>query len=698
MRTTNLRPEQYFGIFAIILLLYDITVLLNIPFLRPMMGFVYFSTVPGLLILYALKINNIAVLKKLFLAVGLSITFLIFGGLFINTLHPYLARPLSTINILVFFNITIFILLFISYITNKHNRDLKIFLNFKTDSKKLISPLMLSLLFPFISIFGTHLMNTQEINIVLMFMLILIPIYIVVIFYMDSQIPEITYPLSIIMIGISLHLMHSLTSNYLIGRDIHIEYYISRLTANNMLWNVSSYQHAYSACLSIAVLPPIYGLLLGTDVLYVFKIIFPVLGALIPAICYVIFSKYVEKKYAMLASFFFMSQVPFIYDLQSATRTEIALIFFALAILVFFDNEINIMNKRILFLIFAFSIVVSHYSTSYLFFAIVSIMFLCENFFSRFYGKNKENVHLVSTGTILLLFMVIFFWYSQITFTPFDNLLDFLQKTFVHLGNLFVNEVRAQSATAIIGVGVSGVSRWIVMIVQDLIIVFITIGLFDTIAKYKGTKYHLGYISIMLISWVIMASMFVLPFVSTGYGVYRTYQMGLITLAPMLHRGVVTSFKHINVKHFSSLFFMSILVLQFFCATHVVDQLFGNPNCIELNREGFKHEDYYIYDSEVSGSKWINNYGKMNSTIWTDARGYTRVLTSFEKMPPINSYFFNRTVTVKSGYIYLRYSNMVNDKVFPTNNYSDVRNLSDYEPLLYYKNSVYNNGGCEVYA
>ncbi len=698
MRTTNLRPEQYFGIFAIILLLYDITVFLNIPLLRPLMGFVYFSTIPGLLILYALKINNIAVVKKFFLSIGLSISFLIFGGLLINTLYPALAKPLSATNIVIFFNVMLFILLFISYITNKDNRDLRISLGFKTDGKRLISPLMFSFLFPFISILGTHLMNMQENNIVLIFMLVLIPIYIVAIFYLDSQIPEITYPFSIIMIGISLHLMHSLTSNYLIGRDIHIEYYIARLTVNNMLWDVSNYQHAYSACLSIAILPPIYGLLLGIDVLYVFKLLFPILGALIPAICYVIFSKYVEKKYAMLASFFFMAQVPFIYDLQSATRTEIALIFFALAILVFFDNEINMMNKRILFLIFTFSIVVSHYSTSYLFFAIVSIMFLSENYFSKLYGKNKESFSLISIGTIALLFMVIFFWYSQITFTPFDNLLDFIQKTFVHLGNLFVDEVRAQSATAIIGVGVSGASRWIVMIVQDLIIIFITIGLFDTILRYKGTKYHMGYISIMLISWTIMASMFILPFVSTGYGVYRTYQMGLITLAPMLYGGIDTVFKYISVKHLSSLFFMSVLVLQFFCATHIVDEVFGNPNSVELDREGVKHEDYYIYDAEVSGSKWINNYGEINSTIWTDARGYTRVLTAFDKIPPINSNFFKRTVTVKNGYIYLRYSNKVNDKVFPTNNYSDVRNLSDYENLFYYKNSVYNNGGCEVYA
>lgn len=698
IRINKLNSKEYFGMLAIILLFCDIITFLNIPILRPVISFVCFSTIPGLLILHTLKINNISVVKKFLLSFGLSISFLIFGGLFTNSLSPIIEKPLSNSTVLVSLNTSLFILLLVSYILNRNNFYLQDFIIFESDHRKLFSPLIFSFLFPFISIFGTQLMNTQENNSILIFMIVLIPIYILTVFLLDSKIPKVTYPIVIFMVAISLHLMHTLTSNYLIGTDIHTEYFVSRLTINNMFWNISSYQHAYNACLSVAILPPIYELLLGIDVLYVFKIIFPILGAIIPVICYVIFAKYLEEKYAMLTSFFFMSQVPFINDLQSATRTEIAFIFFALLIFVFFDSEIHIINKRILFLIFVFSTIISHYSTSYLLLVYFGALSLCNKYYLHFFKIKNENQSTIDMGIIfLLLFIVIFFWYGQITSTPFNSFITVIKNTFISLDDILLNGVRAQSATAIVGVGVSGVSRLIVMIVQDLIILLLTVGLFYTLFNYKREKYTIEYISIMLVSWLLMASMFVLPFVSTSYGVYRTYQMGLVTISPMLFKGTDILFKKIKLQHFSTSFFIIILTLQFFCATYFVDQIFGNPNCVELNRQGDKYQELYIFDSEVSGSKWISEYGIPNSIIHTDVRGYTRILSAFEKKPPTDVYFFTRNLTVKDGYIYLTHTNIVDGRVFTYLNTTSSENISNYIFLFNYKSTIYNNGGSEVY-
>jgi len=547
---------------------------------------------------------------------------------------------------------------------------------------------------PFMAVFGTYLMNSQESNIILLVMLFLIIAYVITIVYLGNRVSKNTYPIAIIMIGISLLLMHTLTSSYLIGRDIHIEYYVFRLTTNNLHWDISNYWHAYNACLSITILPTIYKFLLGVDGLYIFKIVYPLLGAITPLICYIIFKKYINEKYAFLASFFFMAQVPFRCDLQSATRTEFAMLFFALAILVFFDDETDKLNKKILFLIFMFAMVVSHYSTSYIFFIMVFVIWLDAISIKKISKSNRNHV----TATIvILLFAIIFFWYGQVTLTPFNDVTHYVQNTFINLGNFFVDDMRAQSATAVLGQGVKGISRWIVLVVQDTTIAFITIGLFGLIGTYKETKFERDYILLMLISWGLMAAMLIVPYLSTGYGVYRTYQMGLIILAPMFVIGGDTIFRYINLRKFSLLAILIVLILQFFCATYVIDQVFGNPNSEDLNREGDKYGEYYIYDSEIAGARWLNEHGTANPTIHTDARGYTRILMVYDTMPHLNKKFFEKNKTIKNGYIYLRYINIVNGKIYPTDNYADISNITEYSHLFIGKSKIYNNGGSEVY-
>jgi len=74
----------------------DVAILLNIPFLCQILGLFFLTVLPGLLILQALKLNKIGSIEKLVLTVGLSISFLMFFGLFINNLLPSLgyATPL----------------------------------------------------------------------------------------------------------------------------------------------------------------------------------------------------------------------------------------------------------------------------------------------------------------------------------------------------------------------------------------------------------------------------------------------------------------------------------------------------------------------------------------------------------------------------------------------------------------------------
>ena len=71
--------EKFVFILSIVLIT-DLTILLNIPFLRQIIGFLFLTLLPGVLILQILKLNKIDFLEKFILAWGLSVSFLMFFG------------------------------------------------------------------------------------------------------------------------------------------------------------------------------------------------------------------------------------------------------------------------------------------------------------------------------------------------------------------------------------------------------------------------------------------------------------------------------------------------------------------------------------------------------------------------------------------------------------------------------------------
>ena len=90
-----MNAKKWFVLLVSILLLTDLIIFLKIPILRPILGFLYFTIIPGLLILHILKLNKIEFIKKFVLSVGLSVAFLIFAGLLVNSFYPLILKPLS---------------------------------------------------------------------------------------------------------------------------------------------------------------------------------------------------------------------------------------------------------------------------------------------------------------------------------------------------------------------------------------------------------------------------------------------------------------------------------------------------------------------------------------------------------------------------------------------------------------------------
>src|SRR3989344_2496274 len=115
---------SFIALFLIVnlLVMFDV----NIFYIRAILSFLFIITVPGALILLILKVRDQDFWKFLVYAVGLSIGFVMFAGLAVNWILPFLHitdKPLSPWPILICFDLFLLAMGFFAY---KRNKDLGI--------------------------------------------------------------------------------------------------------------------------------------------------------------------------------------------------------------------------------------------------------------------------------------------------------------------------------------------------------------------------------------------------------------------------------------------------------------------------------------------------------------------------------------------------------------------------------------------
>ena len=711
--TLKLRTKEWFLFIISILLLTDLAILLNIPFLRQIFGFLSLTMVPGLLILQILKLNKTGIIEKFVLSVGLSIAFLMFFGLLINNLSLSISyeTPLATIPLLVSFNLASIVLVIIGYKVNKEPIFSLPNLNLSTSEKAF---LIVPILFPALSIFGMHVMNTTDNNIILMFLLFLIPIYVVLVCLFNQKFPKRIYPVVIFLISISLLLLIALRSNHIIGKDAHSEYYLFRSTLDNLYWRVFSGN--LGVCLSISLLPTIYQSILNIAPEFLFKILYSLIYSISPLVVYVLSKRYVGESYAFLASMVFMADFNFLWTAYNA-RTNTAILFFALAMMTLFNDKIDPVKKRILFIVFMASGMVSHYSTTYIFFLIMLGTFIGMEILSKKYTFKK----VISLTIVILFFSMIFFWYSQATGTAFNSGVTFVRDVFMELNNFFVTESRGGSVQMMMGEDImqKGIPNRIEFLFTWLMFILIGIGVTTLIRRYKEMsfaelkfkkpnflkeKFDVGYSVIALGCSGLMVAMIALPYVAVGYNLDRLYGLTITILSVFFVIGGITlskqTFRGSSIRKTSQVraYFIVLIVLipYFLCVTGVMYQMFGVPHAIILNSEGEQYDVMYVHDQESYGAKWLKSYTDEKTKIYADRYGVNKLKSQGMIRSPIYAKsLIEDNKSIKEGYIYLRYTGVANGKLMDRNN--QWHNLSEYSHLFVGKDMIYNNGGSEIY-
>lgn len=709
----------------------------QIPIIRQIISFIYLTFIPGVLILRILRVHKLNIIENILYSVGLSIAFLMLTGLFMNAIYPYfgISKPISLFSLIITLTIATTVLCILAYKRDKDFSDptyLKM--------KNLFSlPALFLILLPFFAILGTYLVNFYHSNIILMILIPVIALIPILIIF-NKFIPKNLYPLAVFAIAITLLFHTSLISIYISGWDIHYEYYFSSLVIKNSIWD-STIPINVNAMLSIVMLAPIYSIISNISLAWIFKIIYPLLFALVPLGLYRVFQKQTDDKIAFLSYFFFVSFFIFYTEMLGLARQQIAELFLVLLILVMINKKMDEMKRSFLFIVFGVSLAVSHYGTSYIYmFCLISAWLilalamnpemqkLMSNFRSKFSRKKEHTggipVPLKAYSRIRPTFVLLFITFTLTWYIYTSSSVAF--DAIVHIGNHiissistdFLNPEAAQGLGLIIGETVSplhSASKYLHLISQF----FIFVGLITLVLKRKEMKFEKEYRAFCYVNFAICFAGVALPYFANVLNTSRLYQITLIFLAPFCVIGAITVFKVLSkvVKASwtdqcirSSLKTLSLFFAIFllFNSGWVYEIAEDHPTSISLSQESIKNygditdiRNYYINwaylpEQNIFGIDWLSKSGNDDFDVYADYFHKTHVLLSYGMIE--DGYELLKTSkVVGNSYFYLGYLNVRYGLMRSYSIHGYIYwNITDILPLLLEANKIYSNGGCEI--
>jgi len=703
-----------------------VVILLDIPFLRQIIGFVYLSFVPGFLLLKTVKLDETSPIENVLFSVGLSLAILMFLGLLSNEILPALnvLKPLSVFPMMALIFAFTIVLSVVSYRRTNH-------LSMQTISNLKFSrliPLLVCVCVPILAIFGTEMLVSSGNNLILLF-LVAITSAIVLCTFSRRLVPPEAYPFVVIAISLFLLFQVSLVSKYIIGYDIHLEYYFANLTSSKSLWN-PTIPHEYNAMLSITILPVLFSNFLNLDLNWVFKAVYPLIFSLVPLSLFVTYEKLTSPRIAFLSVFFFVSMDVFYSGLLGLARQMIAELFFALLILLIVEERLNLQKRRLLFIIFSAALIVSHYSLSYIFIFFLLFAFCISNLLKR---SDAEHGKLITREVVLLCLIMAIIWYVFVSPAPSNVLADAID----HIYQSILSEASPPGVSGLVPRTFSRLHQASQYLFYGLQLSII-LGLVGSIVRYKKTRFNRQYFSMSVASLFILVACIVVPTFAGTLEMSRFYHIASFSLAPFVVLGIILGistfsslivnlgshlstskvrFLHIgNVRSKDAgLFLISLLLVLFFLfQVGFVYEITGDrPSSLSLSWNRLQTNPALALEvwlaqtpeQDVFSARWLSRHMDNQSKVYADRTSNFMVLTSYGMTP--TAFLSERALSwdyilppangslAKDSYVYLRELNVIYGEM--NNPRGKLFNTTTISPFLDRCNKIYTNGGSELY-
>lgn len=681
--------------------LVSMIILLDIPFARQVIGFIYLTFYPGMLILIILNKGRFNLTEWVIFSAGISLSLLIIIGLLVNQIGPLLGllRPISLMPLMIGINLVISILTVLVCALK---------LEKSTPHLELRPTIILALIPLFLSVVGMLFEKNFGNNLILMLMLVVV--IAIFAFSMISKDPTNEF-YSVLVISISLALLfqYTLISRYISGWDIHEEYYINRLTLDQGRWNINPSNNltmgTISQMMSVTIFPSIFSIVLNLDIIWVIKIVYPIIFSLMPLGLFELTRKHVGSKGAFIAIFFLISQLTFYTEMPGLERQMIAEFFLVVILLLMSNDWLDSFDNKIFFILFSFSMLVSHYAITYIFLFLVSVSWII---FSLILKK---------TGYKLSLFMIIFLWVMSLSWYiyaagsySFSSLLYSLLNITSSLGDFF--NVSSRGAAVSMGLGLQGassvwsqLSRTFAYATEALLVLgFISLAFEDKRLKFNNKQFWSYLPPMTLLAFTIL-----LPNFANALEMTRFYHILLIFLAPLLVLGLKTILRFLPKTRSEVLFCiltLTVLCPFFLFQTGFIYEMVGAESWsigLSSYRMGPRLTTDFgcISEREVSSANWLLEYWVKNkniSIIYTGINNYLPILDMARNIDSIEFLPLTDTTRVSVGSaIYLGETNVVYGFTLAYAIGTYRWNMT-YITKLVLSNSdiVYSNGGSEI--
>ncbi|NYB52817.1 MAG: DUF2206 domain-containing protein [Methanobacteriaceae archaeon] len=524
-------------IFSILIVYISISLLetlkICLPDFKAFFG-VLILLIPGFIILRILNLHELGLTKSFTFSIGLSLALIMIIGLILNQIIPLIGilKPLTQLILQLTFIFSVIILLIIAYLIDNDYKPKPSKINLS-----LMNPyLLLIILNLFIGVIGVNFAYYLDNNLLLMIFILIISL--IPIFVVFNKFDSKFYPFVIFITSLALLYHVSLFSPFLVGTDIFGELWQANLTYINQIWDVST-TGLLNSVLSITILPPIFSIMCGFDNVFYLKYIAPFFFSLVPVVLYSFYENAIDltEKEKLLAVFFVISLSQFFFLMIGLARQQIAELFFVLLLWLIVDKKYNAANV-IVFILFTFALVCSHYSLAYIFlFYVLSYIFLkyliskTSLKYTFFFSKSKINLNY-----ILLLVVLIVAWQIYVSYgSVLGFLVGFIETIFNGLSDIFTPQ--ANVSVKVLTSSSSKIFHTIFRYIFYSVLFFIVIGMIDLLQRIRIKKEVKTFEIMAISSCAILGIFVVLPFAGFSLGFERIFQVTSLILAPYMVLG-----------------------------------------------------------------------------------------------------------------------------------------------------------------
>lgn len=390
------------------------------------------------------------------------------------------------------------------------------------------------------------------------------------------------YPIVIWVVGFCIVLRYALL-DYALVSDAGNEFIVYKTVVETGTWQVIKGHGLLSSCLWTSYMPAMFQRLFNTDIVMTFKLfpcfIFPAL----PVVVYYLARKMVSPLNAFLASAFLMVQIYFLWIPQFA-RVGVSLLFWGLALLVIFNDNLKFGKKIILFVVLGACLVTSHYGTTYASLFVLGIA--CMTLVALRYIKKTHFPYLKAllvftcvlvVGVILWhgLFNPIPLSYGRSMVTKAIEAETFVAETFKVDEDgygYWSLEAREEVVKVAFGKTLSSMNipQKIEFVICWLSILLMSWGLALTVKRYGlGSEWGM----LMVVCYLTIVIGVIIPVVSVRYGIARVYFHMVVVLSGCFVVGSRDIAKRLKMPSW----FLVVVILAGLglCASGLMHNMFG---------------------------------------------------------------------------------------------------------------------------